>query len=104
MHSLERTAKESGYKIPALHDYEKYGYADEKLVGQKKWYMDYMNKEIETDNGKIGLPAEIYNMKPAKNLNFEYSYKLNEYKEPQNFIEEVQQIFNKVCKKINELI
>lgn len=104
LHSLERTAKESGYKIPALHDYEKYGYADEKLVGQKKWYMDYMNKEIETDNGKIGLPAEIYNMKPAKNLNFEYSYKLNEYKEPQNFIEEVQQIFNKVCKTISELI
>ena len=104
LHSLERTAKESGYEIPALHDYEKYGYTDEKLVGQKKWYMDYMNKEIKTDNGKAGLPAEIYNMKPAKNSNFEYSYKLNIYKEPQNFIEEVQQVFNKVYKKISELI
>ncbi len=104
LHSLERTAKESGDEIPALHDYEKYGYTDEKLVGQKKWYMDYMNKEIKTDSGKIGLPAEIYNMKPAKNSNFEYSYKLDVYKEPKNFIEEVQQVFNKVCKKINEII
>ena len=104
LHSLERTAKESGYEIPALHDYEKYGYENEKLVGQKKWYMDYMNKEIKTSNGKVGLPAEIYNIKPAKNSNFEYSYKLDVYKEPQNFIEEVQQVFNKVCKKISELI
>lgn len=104
LHSLERTAKESGYEIPALHDYEKYGYTDEKLVGQKKWYMDYMNKEIRTNSEKIGLPAEIYNMKPAKNSNFEYSYKLDVYKEPKNFIEEVQQVFNKICKKINEFI
>ena len=26
LHSLERTAEEYDYKIPALHDYEKYGY------------------------------------------------------------------------------
>ena len=26
LHSLERTAEEYGYTIPALHDYEKYGY------------------------------------------------------------------------------
>ena len=66
--------------------------------------MDYMNKEIETNNGKVGLPVEIYNMKPAKNSNFEYSYKLDVYKEPQNFIEEIQQVFNKVCKKISKII
>ena len=100
LHSLERTAKESGYKIPALHDYDKYGYTDEKLIGQNKWYTDYMNKEIETSNEKVGLPEEIYNIKPAKNSNFEYSYKLDEYKEPQNFIEEVQQIFNRLYDKI----
>ena len=104
LHSLERTAKESGYVIPALHDYKKYGYTDEKLVGQKKWYMDYMNKEIKTNDGLIGLPVEIYNIKPAKKSNFEYSYKLKVYKEPQNFIEEVQQVFNKVCKKISQVI
>lgn len=104
LHSLERTAKESGYEISALHDYEKYGYTDEKLVGQKKWYIDYMNEEIETKNGKAGLPAEIYSIKPAKKSNFEHSYKLDVYKEPKNFIEEVQQVFNKVCKKISEII
>lgn len=104
LHSLERTAKEIGYEIPALHDYKKYGYTDEKLVGQKKWYMDYMNKEIKTNDGLIGLPAEIYNIKPVKNSNFKYSYKLDVYKEPQNFIEEIQQVFNKVCKKISQII
>lgn len=30
--------EENGYNIPALHDYSKYGYQDEKIVGLKKWY------------------------------------------------------------------
>ena len=60
LHSLERTAKEYGYNIPELHDYKEYGYENEYLVGQKEWYKDYMNQEIYTSNGKIGLPDNIY--------------------------------------------
>ena len=75
LHSLERTAQEYGYEVPDLHDYETYGYKNEALIGQKEWYKDYMNKQIKTTSGYIGLPKEIYTLKPAKNSNFEYSYK-----------------------------
>ena len=71
LHSLERNAEEYGYEVPALHDYEKYGYKNERLIGQKNWYEDYMNKNIEAAEGKIGLPEEIYTLKPAKSNNFQ---------------------------------
>ena len=100
LHSLERTAKEYGYEIPELHDYLKYGYEEEKLIGQKKWYTDYMNKNINSENGKIGLPEEVYKLKPAKESNFRYSEKINEFKEPENIIEEVQQIWKQLSRKI----
>ena len=67
LHSLERTAEEYGYEIPALHDYEKYGYKNQNLTGLKQWYTDYMNKNIISSNKKIGLPEEVYKLKPAKN-------------------------------------
>lgn len=93
LHSLERNAKEYGYTRPELHDYEKYGYQNEIMIGQKKWYTDYMNKNINTTSGKIGLPPEIYTLKPAKNSNFEYSYVMKEvFKEPENIIEEIREL------------
>ncbi len=95
LHSLERNSQEYGYERPALHDYEKYGYKDEKLVGLKNWYKDYMNCEIKTDNGNIGLNKEIYRLKPNNEENFKFSYKLNEFEEPQNLIEEIRKILSK---------
>ena len=93
LHSLERTAGEYGYQIPALHDYENYGYENEYLVGQKKWYKDYMNKAIYSSGEYIGLPGEVYALKPAKQSNFTYAFTLDEYNEPQNIIEEIRGIF-----------
>lgn len=101
LHSLERNAEEYGYQIPALHDYEKYGYENEKLIGQKKWYEDYMNKEIQTTQGNIGLPEEIYTLKPAKSNNFENVYELEEFEEPENIIEEIKQILRQVGQSLN---
>lgn len=101
LHSLERNAIEYGYEVPALHDYEKYGYENEPLVGQKKWYTDYMNKNIDSTLGKIGLPEEVYTLKPAKSINFEYSYKMEEiFKQPENIIEEIKEIINNLNTKI----
>ena len=101
LHSLERSAEEYGYQIPALHDYEKYGYKNEILTGQKQWYKDYMNKEIQTTNGNIGLPPEIFSIKPAKNSDFNYSYELqNAFKQPENIIEEIIEIFNNIGRKL----
>ena len=93
LHSLERTSEEYDYDIPALHDYEKYGYKNQNLTGLKQWYQDYMNKNIKTSTGYIGLPQEVYTLKPAKSTDFKYSYKINEFKEPQNIIEEIRQLF-----------
>lgn len=103
LHSLERNAKEYGYERPELHDYEKYGYKNEALIGQKKWYTDYMNNDIKTTSGKIGLPQEIYNLKPAKNSNFEYSYKIEEFKEPSNFIEEIRGVIKNIFKNVKTI-
>jgi len=104
LHSLERNAKEYGYSRPELHDYKKYGYEDELLIGQKKWYTDYMNREILTDEGKIGLPEEIYILKPAKNSDFKYSYELNDvFTEPENFIQEISSILNTIINRIEQI-
>ncbi len=103
LHSLERTAQEYGYTIPALHDYKEYGYENEYLIGQRQWYKDYMNQEIYTSNGYIGLPNEIYTLKPAKRSNFEYAHELEIYTEPQNIIEEIRGIFNNLFRNIKSL-
>lgn len=101
LHSLERNAKEYGYTRPELHDYEKYGYQNEVMIGQKKWYTDYMNQNINTISGKIGLPPEVYTLKPAKNSNFaSYSYTMEEvFREPENIIEEIREMFANIIRK-----
>ncbi len=97
LHTLERNAKEYGYERPELHDYEKYGYQNEKIYGQEKWYRDYMNKNINTQNGKVGLPEEVYTLKPAKSIDFENSYQIKDvFKQPKNIIEEIQEIIEKI--------
>ena len=97
LHTLERNAKEYGYERPELHDDEKYGYQNEKIYGQEKWYRDYMNKNINTQNGKVGLPEEVYTLKPAKSIDFENSYQIKDvFKQPQNIIEEIQEIIEKI--------
>lgn len=102
LHSLERNAEEYGYERPKLHDYEKYGYKVEPLVGQKDWYEDYMNKEIKTENGYIGLPEEIYTLKPANNTDFSYSYEMeNVFKQPENIIEEIKEIIANIKRKFD---
>ncbi len=101
LHSLERNAEEYGYERPQLHDYEKYGYENEILVGQKKWYTDYINQNINTAVGKIGLPPEIYHLKPAKSSNFTYSNKIEDvFKEPENIIEEIKELLTNVKDKL----
>ena len=96
LHTLERNASEYGEERPALHDYTKYGYKSEQLISIKKWYEDYMNKEIKTSSGKIGLPEDIYTKKPAKATDFTYSHAVNAFKEPENIIEEINNIIDKV--------
>lgn len=99
LHSLERNSEEYGYTVPALHNYEQYGYENEALVGQRQWYKDYMNKNVRTSSGNIGLPEEIYSLKPAKESNFENSYEIDVFNEPDNLIEEIKEIINQLIKR-----
>ena len=97
LHTLERNAEEYGYERPELHDNEKYGYKNERLIGLKNWYADYMNKEIGSNSQYyVGLPEEIFNKKPAKTSDFKYSREIQNYKEPQNIIEELNGVFKKI--------
>lgn len=102
LHTLERNSKTNGYEIPALHDFQQYGYEDEKLQGQKKWYEAYMNKQISTKNGNIGLPPEIYFKKPVQPSDFEYTTKLNTLKEPDNILEELNNLWHKILQLFSE--
>ncbi len=96
LHTLENNAQQYGYEIPALHDYEKYEYSSQPLVGLKQWYKDYMNCEIKTSSGYIGLPLDIFTKKPAKSTDFIYTHELIELKEPNNIIEELNIIGHKI--------
>lgn len=97
LHSLERTLQEYNYDIPELHDYNKYGYKEQKLIGLKDWYEVYMKNEIKTQTGKkIGLDPIVYKLKPVHKSNFTYSTEVDFVKEPQNIIEEIKAILNSI--------
>ena len=61
----------------------------------KDWHID-----IKTNNGNIGLPEEIYNLKPAKASNFQNgTYKIEAFKQPENIIEEIREIIGHIFDK-----
>lgn len=104
LHSLERNAKEYGFERPALHDYTKFGYREERLVGLKKWYEDYMNQTIKTNSGYVGLDEQIYQLKPNHEDDFTYSYQLDEFRESNSVIEKIRQVITKAFNNITMII
>ncbi len=102
LHSLERTLIEYNYEIPALHDNEKYGYNEEKLIGLKDWYEAYMRCTIKNENGElIGLNNVVYTLKPVHESNFKYAVEVEFSKEPKNIIDEVKILFGNLSNKID---
>ena len=97
LHDLERISKASKYDVPDLHDYEKYGYHNEPIVGQREWYRVYLTQKIYDTNTEkyIGISPEIYQFKPSSESEFKYAREIEFIKEPENIIEELSQIFNK---------
>ncbi len=96
LHTLERILNERDYDIPALHDYKKYGYQDEILIGQKRWYRDYMTCNIKTENGKVGLDEIVYTLTPPAESDFKYSIDIAFNEEPQNIIEEIRGLLKNI--------
>lgn len=106
LHTLERNSEEYGYIVPELHDYEIYNYKEDKYDGLRQWYKAYMNKSIITDRGYIGLPPEIYTLKPTETEDFTYSYKLDKLDEPDSIMKNIESIIYKIkrlfqIKKVN---
>jgi len=93
LHSLERILQERNYDIPELHDYEKYGYENQKLIGLRDWYGDYMTCSIKSSGGKnVGLDEIVYKLTPPARSDFRYNIELEFNDEPQNIIEEIRTI------------
>ena len=98
LHTLERTLFEYNYEIPELHAYKQYGYDEEKLIGLKKWYKDYMNCEIldKNTNTYVGLDKIVYTLKPTHKSDFDYPIEVSFNKEPQNILQEIKSVFHVV--------
>jgi len=104
LHTLERNAKELGCERPELHDYEKFGYKNERVIGLKKWYIDYMNHEIKGENGQTyGLDAAVYAYKPVHESDFEYSIEIDIENEPENIIEEIRGLFANIINLLQHI-
>lgn len=101
LHTLERNLTEYGYKVPALHDYEKYGYTEKTVEGLKEWYKDYMSKAIleESTGNYIGLDEFCYTTQPPNSTNFKYAVDIEFNHEPQNIFEEILTIFDVLKQK-----
>lgn len=91
LHTFERNLMEYGYEIPALHDYEKYGYTETAIDGLNDWYMDYMQKSIlDKNTGKyVGLDNFAYQTQPPNSNDFRYPMEIEINVEPQNIFEKV---------------
>ena len=104
LHTLERNAKELGYERPELHDYEKFGYKNERVIGLKKWYIDYMNHEIKGEDGQTyGLDTAVYTYKPVHESDFEYSIEIDIENEPKNIIEEIRGLFANIINLLQHI-
>lgn len=96
LHTLERNSTEYGYQVPELHSNEKHGYQESATDGLRIWYRDYMNKDINDNGSKIGLPEEIYKYKPIQVSNFKYSVNLTYLDEPKNVVEVTKSIIEQI--------
>ena len=97
LHTLERNEQENGNQIAKLHDNEKYGYTESATEGLKEWYEDYMQNTIE-NAPNMGLTDFAYASKPIHESNFEYGIELDYLDEPNNIIEEIKSIVDRIGK------
>lgn len=97
LHTLERNEQENGNQIAKLHDNEKYGYTESATEGLKEWYEDYMQNTIE-NAPNMGLTDFEYASKPIHESNFEYGIELDYLDEPDNIIEEIRSIIDRIGK------
>ena len=97
LHTAENISNDNNFDFPLLHNYEQYGYKIEPRESLKKWYADYMTKNITTAHGiKVGIDKEVYSIKPVHKGAFTYSKEIKFDTDPSNPIEEIRAIFNTI--------
>ena len=101
LHTLERVAREYGFECVLLHDYAKFGYEVEPLVGLRKWYGDFMTSNINPSSP--GINSKVYMYKPVHEDSFNHSMELDFDDNPDNIIEEILTIFKVITKSISKL-
>lgn len=94
LHSLEKNSEKYGYSVPALHDYEKYGYYSNSVTGLYDWFKAYMTSTIGSDNQ--GLSKQIYKLKPIKESNFKTSTVLDEFEDVTNIFERLKLVIKTI--------
>lgn len=96
LHTLERTMKEYNHDVIELHAYKTYGYSEEKLLGLKNWYKDYMNGEISDKilNQNVGLEEFVYKAKPAHRSDFEFPAEIKFNQEPENILQDIKSVID----------
>lgn len=96
LHNLERVEKDYGNEILELHDYEKYGYTESTTNGLKKWYKDYMTRNI-TGRG-LGLSEDVFTNKPVQDSCFENTIDLTEefFYEPEDLVGKIKILIEKI--------
>ena len=95
LHTLERNANRLGNKTIALHDYEQYGYQSESKYGLRKWYFDYVQKNIE---GQLGLDEEVFYTQPVSEKNFSYRGTVTD------ILYHHQNMVQKIIEKISKIV
>ncbi|MCL2355141.1 MAG: hypothetical protein FWC68_04655 [Oscillospiraceae bacterium] len=97
LHTLERLMREHGYTIPDLHDYAIYGYRDERPIGLREWYRDYMTQSIldSTTNEYIGLYPIVYSLKPVHASNFAFPREIPFVQESGGIVRDIRNILGR---------
>lgn len=94
LHTLERNSMLLNNQTIALHDYEKYGYKSEGRYGLRKWYLDYMQKNV---NGNLGLEKEAFHTQPVSEKNFKSRKNITEILyNRQNFVQKMSEAISKI--------
>ena len=90
LHNLERVSRDYELDYIPIHNYSDYGYASETASKLKRWYTDFLNKEIIYNKlgDKGGIDDSVYDLaNPVDNSNFINTTIIEFDNEPENFIE-----------------
>lgn len=96
LHTLESNSKECGFNAPNLHDNLKYGYEKKAQYGLFKWYYDYMQNNVKSVKGSIGINQQLYYIKPVSEECFKKAINNNQYFEEPNMFEKAKVLFKMI--------